>query len=171
MISIQQVTLEFLNQTDKATFTETVGWVFEHSPWVAEQAWIERPFSSLVELHEKMKTEVEKSSMEAKLDLLRKHPDLAARVKMANASIKEQADIGLNRLSQEEYEVFLLLNRTYTLKFGFPFIIAIRGHSKDSIRNAMLERVEYSYNQELEEALCQVYKIALFRLSDLIRNA
>ncbi|MGG0176500.1 2-oxo-4-hydroxy-4-carboxy-5-ureidoimidazoline decarboxylase [Gottfriedia acidiceleris] len=171
MISIQQVTLESLNQMNKVTFTETVGWVFEHSPWVAEQAWIKRPFSSLVELHQDMMTVVEESSIGAKIDLLRKHPDLAASVKMANASIKEQAEIGLNRLSQEEYEVFLALNRTYTLKFGFPFIIAVRGHSKDSIRNAMVERVRYPYNQELEEALRQVYKIALFRLSDLIRNA
>jgi 2-oxo-4-hydroxy-4-carboxy-5-ureidoimidazoline decarboxylase len=164
------VTLDALNNMDQATFTGTIGWVFEHSPWIAKQAWNKRPFSSLANLHLTMMNIVEESSIEEKLDILRKHPDLAARVQMADASVREQAGVGLDRLSHEEYEEFLTLNRTYTLKYSFPFIMAVRGQSKDRIRSAIQKRIRNTYNEELEEALCQVYKIAHFRLEDIFKD-
>lgn len=170
MITILQLTLETLNQMNQATFTETIGWVFEHSPWIANLAWNKRPFSSLSNLHLTMMKVVEGASIEEKLDLLRKHPDLATRVQMADASVREQAIIGLDRLSQEEYEEFFAFNRAYTMKYGFPFIMAVRGQSNESIRSAMQKRIRNTYNEELEEALCQVYKIASFRLDDLFKN-
>lgn len=156
---------------DQVTFTEAIGSVFEHSSWVTERAWAMRPFSSLANLHLTMTSVVQESSMEEKLALLRAHPDLAARVQMTDASVKEQAGIGLDQLSRKEYEDFLTLNRAYTLKFGFPFIMAVRDQNKESVRAAMLERVNYAYDAELEEALRQVYKIARFRLDDLCKDA
>ncbi|MBO9129261.1 factor-independent urate hydroxylase [Bacillus sp. 165] len=152
---------------DQASFTKAVGWVFERSSWIAEQAWEKRPFSSLTDLHYKMKNIVQVSSLKEKLALLRAHPDLAARVPMANASIKEQNEAGLNQLSYEEYKEFIKLNKMYTQKFGFPFIMAVRGQTKETILITMRKRIGSTYEVEVEEALHQVYQIAGFRLDTL----
>lgn len=162
------VNLENLNQLDKKVFTDALGWVFEHSPWVAERAWFKRPFLTLTDLHHVMKNVVNEAALEEKLALLRAHPDLAGRVQMADASVKEQAGAGLNQLSKEEHQEFLSLNKTYTTKFAFPFIMAVKGQNKESIRASMKERVNNAPEDELKEALDQIYKIAFFRLEDFI---
>ncbi|MCM2533041.1 2-oxo-4-hydroxy-4-carboxy-5-ureidoimidazoline decarboxylase [Neobacillus pocheonensis] len=160
--------LKKLNELDQIAFTSALGWVFEHSPWVAEKAWLKRPFHSVSELHDKMKNVVNESSMKQKLGLLRAHPDLAARVQMADASVKEQSDAGLDQLSKKEHEEFLSLNETYLTKFAFPFIMAVKGQNKESIQASMKERVKNAPDDELREALEQIYKIAFFRLEDFI---
>jgi 2-oxo-4-hydroxy-4-carboxy-5-ureidoimidazoline decarboxylase len=160
--------LDKLNQLDREAFTEALGWVFEHSPWVAERTWGKRPFLSVADLHHVMKIAVNDSTLEQKLALLRAHPDLAGRVQMADASVKEQAGAGLDQLSKEEHEEFLSLNETYTTKFGFPFIMAVKGQNKESIRASLRERVNNAPFDELHEALEQIYKIAFFRLEDFV---
>ncbi|MDQ0176071.1 2-oxo-4-hydroxy-4-carboxy-5-ureidoimidazoline decarboxylase [Bacillus chungangensis] len=166
----KKLSLEMINQMDRKSFTEALGWIFEHSPWIAERAWAKRPFFRVSCLHHVMKSVVNEATMEKKLALLRAHPDLASRVQMANASIKEQSDASLDQLTEEEYEDFLTLNKAYTEKFGFPFIMAVRGQNKDSIRESIQERLQLSPETELLEALCQIYKIACFRLYDLINE-
>ena len=128
-----------------------------------------RPFASQEELLSHMKQAVESASEEEKLGLLRSYPDLGARVKMAVASVCEQKGAGLDQLNEEEYKDFLAMNKEYNEKFGFPFIIAVKGHNKDSIRVAMKERIQNTKEQELSEALTQVYKIAGFRLEDTLK--
>lgn len=166
----KKLSLDMINQMDRRSFTEALGWIFEHSPWIAERAWVKRPFFRISCLHHVMKSVVNEAAMEEKLALLRAHPDLASRVQMANASIKEQSEAGLDQLTEEEYEDFLTLNKAYTEKFGFPFIMAVRGHNKGSIRESIRKRLQLSPETELLEALCQIYKIACFRLHDLVNE-
>jgi len=164
-------TLEELNQKDQQGFVDAVGSIWEHSPWVAEQTWGKRPFSSVDELFNTMETEVEEAPMQKKLDLLNAHPDLGGKVKMTDESVQEQKGAGLDQLSAEEHAEFLDLNKQYTEKFGFPFIIAVKGHNKDSIKAAMKERIDNDRDTELNTALKEIYKIARFRLDDLVEAA
>lgn len=165
-----KLSLEDLNRMDQTTFTVTLGWVFEHSPWVAEQVWMTRPFSSLEALHQAFQHVVEVASIAKKLDLLRAHPELAARVKMAEASVREQAAASLDKLTQNEYEDFVALNQAYSQRFGFPFIMAVRGKSKNEIQAALWKRLGEEPEAELEKALQEIYKIARFRLEDVIEK-
>lgn len=164
-------TLEDLNQKDQQGFVDAIGSIWEHSPWVSEEAWGSRPFTSFDNLFNTMEKVVEDSSMDRKLDLLRAHPDLGGNLKMTDESVAEQKGAGLDQLSKEEHAAFLALNKEYTEKFGFPFIIAVKGHNKDSIKAAMDERVNNDRDQELNTALKEIYKIARFRLEDLVETA
>ncbi len=109
---------------------ETLGWVFEDSPWVAERAWAQRPFASREELHAAMTAEVECATHDEQLALLRAHPDLGARASMSAASAGEQAGAGLDRLTPEEFETLQQFNAAYREKFGFPFLYAVKGSSQ-----------------------------------------
>lgn len=164
-------TLEDLNEMDQKGFVDGIGSIWEHSPWVSEQAWGSRPFTSVDSLFETMEKVVEDAPMERKLALLKAHPDLAGSVKMTDESVSEQKGAGLDQLSQEELDEFLALNTEYTEKFGFPFIIAVKGHDKDSIKAAMQKRVNNDREEELSTALREIYKIARFRLDDLVQTA
>ena len=168
---VMSYTLEDLNQKDQKGFVEAIGSIWEHSPWVSEQAWGSKPFSSADELFNAMENEVETASMDKKLDLLNAHPDLGGKVKMTDESVSEQKGAGLDQLSEEEHAEFLDLNKQYTDKFGFPFIIAVKGHDKDSIKAAMKERIQNDRETELNTALKEIYKIARFRLDDLVQAA
>ncbi|SDI60872.1 2-oxo-4-hydroxy-4-carboxy-5-ureidoimidazoline decarboxylase [Natribacillus halophilus] len=163
-------TLKDINEMSRKNFIGILGKIYEHSPWVAERSLNSRPFASLDDLHETMKQTVQLANKEEKLALLRAHPDLAGRVELTTSSQKEQSGADLDQLSQEEYENFLALNRRYTEKFDFPFIMAVKGHSKDSIYHSMMERVENDYDREYETALNEIYKIARFRLEDAIKS-
>ncbi|MCX7783411.1 MAG: 2-oxo-4-hydroxy-4-carboxy-5-ureidoimidazoline decarboxylase [Meiothermus sp.] len=165
------MTLAKLNQLSREAFVEAVGWVFEHSPWIAAQAWEHRPWQSLDELHTAMVRCVEDASLEAKLALIRAHPDLGSRARMAQASVMEQQGAGLSALSPAEYERIQSLNRSYTEKFGFPFILAVKGKSKHDIFVAMEGRLHLSAEEELQTSLMEIYKIARFRLADLLGQA
>ena len=104
------MTIAELNSFDCTRFVEAVGWVFEHSPWVAERAWMARPFADLEALHAAMKAEVERAQPEEQLDLLRAHPDLGTRARLNLTSAGEQAGAGLDRLTPEEFERLQRLN-------------------------------------------------------------
>lgn len=160
-------TITELNQMTQAEFVTVLGDVFEHTPSIAKQAWHQRPFADVTNLHQTMVTLVEQMSETAQLDLIRAHPDLGSRVHMAAASIQEQTSVGLNRLRPSEYEQFQTLNTTYQTKFGFPFIMAIRGQTKDEILAAFTQRLQNTPASEHQRALLEIQKIARFRLDDL----
>ncbi|WLV25840.1 2-oxo-4-hydroxy-4-carboxy-5-ureidoimidazoline decarboxylase [Aciduricibacillus chroicocephali] len=162
-------TLEELNQKDQQGFVGAVGSILEHSPWVAEQTWVKRPFSSVDEMFAIMEKTVDTASMKKKLDLLNAHPDLGGKVKMTDESVQEQKGAGLDQLSEEEHAEFLSLNKQYTDKFGFPFIIAVKGLDKNDIKAAMQKRINNDRDTELNTALKEVYKIARFRLDELVK--
>jgi len=159
-------TIAALNDCDDAAFVDELGDVYEHSPWVADRAAADRPFSSVDALHERMAEAVRNAAEERKLELLRAHPDLGEQTEMTDASEQEQASAGLDELSREQYERFQELNETYRDTFGFPFIMAVKGASPDEIQAAMEERVENAEETEFETALDQVHEIARLRLDE-----
>ncbi|MEK8127611.1 2-oxo-4-hydroxy-4-carboxy-5-ureidoimidazoline decarboxylase [Paenibacillus filicis] len=161
-------TIEEVNQMNREQFVESVGWVFEHSPWVAERAWPARPFASLEQLTSVMEEAVKQSSSDERLALLRSHPDLATKLKMTEASVGEQRSAGLHELSTEEFERLTAGIRAYRGKFGFPFIMAVRDQNRVSIEAALNKRLDGSLEDEKLTALQEVFKIVSFRLSDLI---
>ena len=162
------MTLREVNESDRPRFVEKVGWVFEHSPWVAERAWIEKPFASVDDLHRAMAAAVIAATPEEQLSLLRAHPDLGARASLSTASATEQAGAGLDHLTPEEFEHLRRLNSAYRDKFGFPFLYAVKGSSKHDILKALEARLPASHEREMAEALTQVARIARFRLEELI---
>lgn len=151
---------------DRETFVEAFGDIYETSPWVAEETYSERPFSSLEELQSSLELCVREAPREKTMELLRAHPDLGEKTEMTEASQKEQASAGLDQLSRSQYEAFQELNERYREKFGFPFIMAVKGESPDAIRARMEERVEHSKPTEFETALTEVHKIARLRLEE-----
>jgi OHCU decarboxylase len=159
-----------MNNLSQAEFIEAIGWVFEHSPWVAERAWRRRPFESLAQLAASMNTEVEAASVEERLALLCAHPDLGTRAKISPGSAYEQAGAGLDRLTAEEYARLTELNQAYRQKFGFPFLYAVKGSDKFAILEALERRLGSDCDIEFEEALEQVYRIARFRLESVINQ-
>lgn len=149
---------------DQAAFTAALGEVFEDTPAIAAQVWHQRPFATLEALHRQMLEQVEALPPEAQLALIRAHPDLGARVKMAEASVQEQAGAGLNQLTPEECDRILRLNQDYRTKFQFPFIMAVSGQTKESILNTFAQRLENSTAVETQRALQEIGQIAWFRL-------
>ncbi len=164
------MTIDQINDFDRSTFVQAVGLVFEHSPWVAERSWEHRPFASLEELIRTMEAEVESGSHAEQTALLRAHPDLGSRAQMSPSSAEEQAGAGLDRLTLEEYRRFHQLNEAYKTKFGFPFLFAVKGSNKFQILEALEHRLDAGSEEEFPMAIRQVYKIARFRLQDLIDN-
>ena len=163
------MTLRELNSLDRDRFVEAIGWVFEHSPWVAERAWAHRPFPTLGALQRAMVAEVEGAHRVAQVALLCAHPDLGTRARISEASTGEQAAAGLDRLTAKEFERLHLLNSAYRDKFGFPFLFAVKGSTKYDILQALERRLEAAPETEYKEALRQVYRIAEFRLRDTIK--
>lgn len=164
----RRATIDELNRTDRAGFIQAVGWVFEGSPWVSERAWDQRPFASLGALHEAMVAVVAAATMAEQLDLLRAHPDLGARVAITAASTREQAAAGLDALPRDAMDRLQALNQAYREKFGFPFLYAVKGSTSQDVLNALERRLTSARDAEHKEALRQVYRIARFRLEDLL---
>jgi 2-oxo-4-hydroxy-4-carboxy-5-ureidoimidazoline decarboxylase len=166
------VTLEQLNASDRAAFTAALGHLFEHSPWVAEETWPERPFRDAAHLHAALCARMRAAPRERQLALIRAHPDLAGRLarqrQLTAESTREQARAGLDRLTDAELATFVRLNAAYTEKFGFPFIICARLNAKDAIVQAMRHRVENDPAAEFDAALAEIAKIAQLRLADAL---
>jgi OHCU decarboxylase len=154
-----------LNTMEQGPFIEALGWIFEHSPWVAERAWKSKPFSSVEALHGAMVHEVDSASSADQLALICAHPDLGAKAKMSDASMGEQAGAGLDQLSVTEFQELRRLNAEYLGKFGFPFIHAVKGATKEGIMHALGERLLNDVKTEWSMALGQIARIAWFRLS------
>lgn len=170
-------TLATLNTLDPAAFAAALGGIYEHSPWVAERAAGRRPFATLAALKLALQAVVDTASADERLVLLRAHPELAGKAAIAGAltqeSTDEQAASGLNACSAEEYTRLQQLNGQYNAKFGFPFILAVKGPTGRGLaRGAIIEtfarRLENGRADELAEALRQVHRIAEIRLDILL---
>jgi 2-oxo-4-hydroxy-4-carboxy-5-ureidoimidazoline decarboxylase len=157
-----------LNQMSQEAFTEALGAIFEHTPAIAHRTWYQRPFADIADLHTKMVVVVDAMNQEEKLALIQAHPDLGSKTKMAEASVKEQAGAGLDQLSAEEYERFHSLNQAYREKFGFPFIVAVKNHTRASILEAFERRTHNSSETEIQQAIAEILQIAQFRLTEAI---
>ena len=166
------MTLDQLNALPQGEFAAALGAIFEHSPWIPERTWARRPFDGVDALHAALCATLAASSADEQLALIRAHPELAGRAairgELTEASAREQAGVGLDRCSPEEYTQLTALNRAYGAKFGFPFIVAVRGHTRSSIIANLAARLERTPEAERAEALRQVERIARFRLSDLM---
>ncbi len=160
-----------LNQGSRAAFVALLGGIFEHSPWVAEQAWPRRPFASVDALHRAMLDIVLGSGAAAQLALLRAHPQLAGAEAQAGAltaaSEHEQAGAGLKALRRDELERITALNAAYEAKHGFPFIVCVRHYTKAGIFHELQRRLDLDTSREREEALAQVAAITRLRLQTL----
>lgn len=167
------ITVAAVNAMDAAAFVAAFGDVAEHSPWIAERATAQRPFASRQAMVEAFGDEVREAGPGEKLALLRAHPDLAGRAAMAGEvaeeSRREQAGAGLDTLTPEEFRRFTELNRAYTEKFGFPFILAVRGADKQTILAAFAERIERDPEAEKAMAISEVTRIIGFRIEDRVQ--
>lgn len=154
---------------DKTTFIARYGTVYEHSPWVAERAYDRaKAVTDPTLLVDIFASCVDAADPDTKLALIRAHPDLADRTAIGDgltaASSEEQASAGLDRCSQEEYARFQSLNRQYKEKFGFPFVMAVRGKHRRDILAAFEHRLGNDRDEELATALREIHKIARLRL-------
>lgn len=168
MANSRKIPMLVVGKLSQEQFVTVLGGVFEHAPWIAAEAWHERPFRTREKLHGAMMDVARRSEPEALLALLRGHPDLATRLQVTEYSAREQQGAGLDRLTEAEYETFLSCNRAYTDKFGFPFIMAVRGRNKDEILAAMKARIGNDEATERETALSEIGAITGFRLADLL---
>lgn len=157
-----------LNHGDESGFIDALGDVFEHSPWLVARASAGRPFASRDALLAALLAIMAAASEDEKLALIRAHPDLAGKAARAgdltDHSTSEQASAGLDRLSDDEYDRFSRLNDAYKAAFGFPFIIAVRDHDKDSILAAFESRLNNSATQEIDEAIRNIGRIVSLRV-------
>ena len=162
---------------DHDKFLAAYGGVYEASPWVAEAVWPRVPQGALddvVMMRGAMCVAVETASAEMQMQLVRAHPELAGRAAIAGdmteESKSEQKGAGLDRCSPEEFAEFMTLNAAYNEKFGFPFIIAVKGHDRNSILSAFRERLKNDAVVELKTALEQIHRIAAIRLSAMAQE-
>ncbi|MEM7694719.1 MAG: 2-oxo-4-hydroxy-4-carboxy-5-ureidoimidazoline decarboxylase [Pseudomonadota bacterium] len=155
---------------NRDTFVERYGALYEHSPWVAERAW-DGGVSPGAPLAPVLRRVVERAGEGAQLALLRAHPDLAGRIALTDASTEEQKGAGLDQCTPEEFEEFSRLNTDYTARFGFPFIVAVKGLDRAGILKRFRARVENAPATEFRTALDEVHKIAGFRLAALTAPA
>lgn len=162
--------LATLNQMSQDEFTQALGAIFEETPAIARETWQHRPFQDVTALHQHMVSVVQAMGKAEQLALIRAHPDLGSKAKMAEASVKEQAGAGLDQLSPEEYEQLQRLNQAYWHKFDFPFIVAVKTHTKTSILAAFDRRLTHIPEVEIQQALAEIAQIAWFRLRELVAD-
>ena len=166
------MTLDEINTLNPSEFVGLFGEVFEQAPWVAQQAWEQRPFTSLDDLHAKMIRILRNAPHERQIELMRAHPQLTGRIAdrqdISEASSLEQAAAGLDACTPEQMAELSELNCKYFTRHGFPFIIAVRGLTVCEILEQMRQRTGRSTREEFEENLRQIERIARLRLEALI---
>ena len=162
-------------ELSRTAFVDRFGGVFEHSPWVAEAAFeagLDDGCDGAAGLHALMSRAMMAGTDEQKLALIMAHPDLAGRLARAGRltaeSTKEQASAGLDQLTDDERVRFTELNDAYKARFGFPFIMAVKGRSKGEIMDAFERRIAHDRDQEFSTALSEISRIALLRLGDML---
>lgn len=151
----------------KESFIKNYGGIYEHSPWIAEAAYETGNIGTFEMIHAAMKEAVTGASHEQKLALIKAHPDLACAEKMTEDSVFEQKGAGLDQCSADEFAEFRRLNTDYKKKFGFPFIIAVKGLTRTDILQAFRNRIRNNPADEFETALDQIHRIGWFRLKAL----
>ncbi|HWV43267.1 2-oxo-4-hydroxy-4-carboxy-5-ureidoimidazoline decarboxylase [Pseudorhodoplanes sp.] len=163
----QKFTLESLNSLPLPAFSGAVGDVFEHASWVADAAFGHRPFASVAALHDAMMGVVRSSPPERQLAFIRAHPELGSKVRRLDLTADSQAEqgsLGLDRLSDAEFKKFSELNAAYADKFGIPFIICVRRHTRDSILREYERRLANDPDTERKAALDEIALITRLRL-------
>jgi OHCU decarboxylase len=160
--------IDKINQLTKNDFIDIFGNVFEKTNWIAVKTFELKPYKNFNKLSSTIMEIYENSSKEDCLQIFNSHPELAVEKKLTEDSQKEQNNANLNQCNDEEFNEFQSLNIEYKKKFGFPFIIAVKGKNKDEILNCFRERIKNEINLEFEEAKKQVKKIATFRLNEII---
>ena len=161
--------IDKFNKLSKAEFISIFGNIFEKTEWVAERCYESKPYNNFDELVSKMMKIFENIEKERHLEILNSHPDLAVEKKLTKDSKNEQKNASLNQCTDEEFVEFKKLNEEYKKKFGFPFIVAVKGKNKEEILNSFRQRITNNINLEFEEAKKQVKKIASFRLGEIIK--
>lgn len=166
------LTLAQLSALDSEDFVAAVGAVFEHSPWVMRRAWARRPFADRAALTAALTATLQAASRDEQLALMCAHPELAGKAairgELTADSAREQAGAGLNACSPEEFAELQALNLAYRQRFGWPFIIAVTGLSRQDILAAMRQRLARAPEDEFAEALVQIVRIANIRLNALL---
>ncbi len=166
------IALDELNRRGRDSFVASLGEIFELSPWVAEAAFGQRPFATLAALHAAMNGIVRAVPAERRLALIKAHPDLAGKAaragQMTADSTAEQSSAGLDRLTDAEFANFHRLNDAYRAKFGFPFVICVRRHGKESILRAYERRLAHDSAAEIDAALAEIERITALRLDQHI---
>jgi 2-oxo-4-hydroxy-4-carboxy-5-ureidoimidazoline decarboxylase len=161
-----------LNAGSREDFVAALANVFEYSPWIAEQAAAARPFAGVKQLLDGMKAAVERAPAELRLALIKAHPDLANKTQRAAGltaeSNAEQNSAGLDRLSDTEYTAFERVNNAYRSKFGFPYIVCVRRHTRDSILRDFERRLPNDAATEIQKSIEEICRIAALRLDQLV---
>ncbi len=161
-----------LNASSKEDFVASLANIFEYSPWIAEQAAAARPFAGIAALFGTMRAVVDRAPSELRLALIKAHPDLANKTQRAagltEESNAEQNSVGLDRLSDAEYSAFERVNNAYRSKFGFPYIVCVRRHTRDSILRDFERRLPNDAAAEMQTSISEICRIAALRLDQLV---
>jgi len=169
---MSQKALADLNACSKDDFVTSLANIFEYSPWIAEQVAASRPFAGVRPLFEAMKSAVDRAAPELRLALIKAHPDLANKTQRAAGltaeSNAEQNSVGLDRLSDAEFEAFERVNNAYRARFGFPYIVCVRRHTKDSILRDFERRLPNDVATETRTSIAEICRIAALRLDQLV---
>ena len=168
------MTLGDINALDRRAFVERLGGIVEHSPWIADEAWPGRPFASVDALHAALVARLMAAPIETQLATIRAHPELAGKAairgEMTTDSTLEQGGAGLTQCSPQEFARLAALNRAYKAKFGFPFIIAVKGLDRAAIIAQFAARMEHDRATEFTEALAQIARISRLRLAMMLER-
>lgn len=162
------ITIHEVNELSKKDFVLMFTWIFD--PKIVEQVSELRPFPSYQFLHLALKKLVKKSSIEQKLSLLQSSPDFIELITNGSSQKATLKQAGLQSLSSREYKKFVSLNNKYEKKFGFPFVISIRGHNKESVYDALRKRVKQKEYEEVLTSLDELFRIYFYRLRETIQN-
>ena len=168
----QRVSLDALNKAEKAEFVRLLDGLFEGAPWVAEATFAGRPFATVASLHDAMMAAVRSRPKPDQIAFVSGHPDLAGKAARAGTiapeSVAEQAGLGLDRLSDDEFQRFEKLNAAYRQKFGFPFVVCVRRQTRDAVLDAFEQRLGNGAEAELAAALEEIGHITRLRLVDRV---
>ena len=159
-----------IEKLSETKFIEVFGNIFENASWVSKKLYGQRPFKNFQDLSKKMISIFENANDQDKLKILNAHPDLADKTKIGSLtpdSNEEQNNAGLDRCTKEEFNQFKILNSEYKNKFGFPFILAVKGRQKSEILLNFKKRILFNKKTEFNEGVVQVVQIANLRLVEI----
>ena len=166
------LSIEKINQLNQEEFVTVFSGIYEHSPWIPQAAFQARPFRDLSHLASTMQQIVLSSAYESQLQLIREHPELAGKAavkkQLTDDSLREQSGAGLDQCSEEEFLLLNQLNQDYNAKFGFPFILAVKGYQRAAIIENFSQRLNNEVPKEFLECIRQIGLIARFRLENLV---
>jgi 2-oxo-4-hydroxy-4-carboxy-5-ureidoimidazoline decarboxylase len=169
-----QKSLSDLNACSGSDFVAALANIFEYSPWIAEQVALARPFAGVNQMFDAMKVVVDRAPSELRIALIKAHPDLADKTQRAAGltaeSSAEQNGVGLDQLSNPENQAFERVNNAYRAKFGFPYIVCVRRHTKDSILRDFERRLQNDGNTEMQKSIEEICRIAALRIDQLVMS-